>query len=83
MLDKTEFEMITKLHEEFKEAIEGTAGMSLAGDANVSNASAGQAGATPPRGSALKQVLAKRLGGVGSTGNKGPTMQEITEEDEP
>ena len=82
VMDKTEFDMISKLHDEFKEAVEGTAGKGATGDTNVSTASAPQTGGLPPGRSALKQVLAKRLGGVGSTG-KGTAMQEITEEDGP
>ena len=72
-MDKTEFDMISKLHDEFKEAVEGTAGKGATGDTNVSTASAPQTGGLPPGRSALKQVLAKRLGGVGSTG-KGTAM---------
>ena len=40
VMDKTEFDMITKLHDEFKEAIEGTAGKTIPEDANVSTPSA-------------------------------------------
>ena len=81
VMDKQEFDMITKLHDEFKEAIEGTAGKTIPEDSNVSTPAAQQTGGIPQVRSALKQVLAKRLQGIGSTG-KGAQMQEITEEDE-
>lgn len=84
VMDKeTEFEMIVKLHDEFKEAVEGTAGATGGeGGSDVSTPSSGLGGGIPHVRSALKQVLAKRqMQGVGGTG-KGAAMQEITEEDE-
>ena len=82
-MDKTELDMISKLHDEFKEAIDGTTGKTIPGDegTNVSTPSVQQKEGTGQVRSALKQVLAKRLQGIGSTG-KGAQMQEITEEDE-
>ena len=40
VMDKQEFDMITKLHDEFKEAIEGTAGKTIPEDSNVSTPAA-------------------------------------------
>lgn len=75
--------MIIKLHDEFKEAIDGTAGKTIPGEegTNVSTPAVQQNQGKGEVRSALKQVLAKRLQGIGSTG-KGAQMQEITEEDE-
>ena len=76
VMDKGELDMIAKLHDEFREAIEGTEGKFIPGDDGSSMSTAsGQ-----PIRSAFKQaLLSKRLQGIGS---KGPQMQEITEEDE-
>ena len=78
VMDKAELDMITKLHDEFMEAINGTDGKMIPGDdGSTVTYSTGQ-----PMRSAFKQaLLSKRLQGVAPKG-KSPQMQEITEEDE-
>jgi len=74
IMDTKELEMVTKLGEEFKEAIDGTVGKVIPGDENIKGAAGSQhampgQGAGGPAGeggikqirSALKQVLAKRV----------------------
>lgn len=85
VMDKNELETIQGLHDQFKEAIEGTAGKSIPEDEN-SRAGTAFSNKTETTGrlknlSALRTNLAKKLQGIGSS-KPGTTMQPVAEGEE-
>ena len=74
-MDRVELDTIQKLHDDFKEAIDGTAGKTIPEDeSRAGTAMSGQGARTPAGGlksfsNALRSKLTKQLQGIGS--NKG------------
>lgn len=78
VMDRTELETIQKLHDEFREAIDGTVGKSIPEDEQSRAGSAfsgrgGSAGGLKSFSTALRTNLVKKLQGIGST-KAGPSM---------
>ena len=88
VMDRVELDTIQKLHDDFKEAIDGTAGKTIPEDESRSGTAMSGAGGrqSAPGGlksfsNALRSKLTKQLQGIGS--NKGTTeMQSVAEEEE-
>ena len=72
-MDRIELETIQKLHDEFKEAIEGTAGKTIPEDNEMSRTNTsmsgkpGEAGGLKRFSTMLRNNLVKKLAGVGSS----------------
>ena len=73
VMDRIELETIQKLHDEFKEAIEGTAGKTIPEDNEMSRTNTsmsgkpGEAGGLKRFSTMLRNNLVKKLAGVGSS----------------
>lgn len=89
VMDRVELDTIQKLHDEFREAIDGTAGKTIPEDESRSATATSGGRATAPGGlksfqHALRAKLTKQLGGVGGGPSAlgGGTMQPVAEGEE-
>lgn len=78
VMDRQELETIQKLHDEFKEAIDGTIGKSIPEDEKPQTA---EGGSMRKFTNALRNNLVKKLQGVGSTKPAAP-LQKIEENEQ-